>query len=159
MRTHRIHQGRRQRIDPLAEDRAQLAAEPGAACAEDKVAEHTGFTPSTVEGVHCLHHRIQPAPRRARGAQRVKDALPELGFDVFQHRTHHVVLPLGEIVVQARLPEPGDLGELGQGRTVVPVAPDGEHQPLDASSRESKGEGPWIPSVRARRSPVPLSPM
>src|SRR5678815_466080 len=62
---------------------------------------------------------------------RGEDALAKLALEMLEHGPHHVVLPVREVMVEARLAESRRLAQLRERRPVVAGAPNDEHQLLD----------------------------
>ena len=118
-------------IDPLLEDGREFAVEPVLGLAHDEAAEEARLTPAPVELVHGGDHPLDPATRGAFCAKRGEEGGVELRGKLIQHRAGHLVLPFGEVVIQARLSEPGGLGQLRQRRAIIAVLAEGHHQLVD----------------------------
>src|SRR5262245_54340686 len=108
-RYSRVYQSAGHRVDPLLEEPAQPRVEARPTGAEHEVADHTRFAPAVVVGVDRLDHLLEATARRPRIAKRLEDERSQRLLELVEHCAHHVVLSFGEVMVEARAPEPRGL--------------------------------------------------
>ncbi len=89
--------------------------------------EEAAFPSLAVEIVDRRIHALEPSRRGARLAERRKNVRLERRLQVLEHGRDHVILPVGEVVVEARPAESSGLGDLGERSTVVSLTADHRH--------------------------------
>jgi hypothetical protein len=75
--------------------------------------------PALVELVDRPHDLLQLRLRRARAGERLEHGVAQLLLEEGEHLARHVLLTAGEVVIEARLAEPGGFRDLRQRRAVV----------------------------------------